>query len=278
MEMITRVWTMLDVRFERPGPMRGDHEPLVWLETEPITSVTGRFFNHKAQQQLSSLTGTIDPDLTVARLIRDHGVELVWTSDLAEHLSMRKKNGRWLLNVFDHKVWAFQHLMHPDLSPIPLDVLEELISTYNILFPMFDNDTEAFLRKECRIKSFYGLGFCGKKPSRKWIDYQYWREDLHQLSGVLNEPPRGLRQLWTTRRDDPNFLNLAIFWISGVIVAVLTIVASVCGVLSVQYAIEARNIALESNKIAARQLELETAQACVDETTRGRLGPKYCGP
>jgi len=189
---------------------------------------------------------------------------------------MRRVHSRWLLSVFQHKTWAFQHLTHQDSSPIPLDVLGELISTYNLLFPIHDNETEAFLRKEGKTNYFYSLGTCGKKPSRKWADYQYWREELHHLAEVLNEPPRGLRQLWTTRRNNPNFLNLALFWISGVIVAILTIVASVCGVLSVQYAIEARNIALDSKEIASWQLDLQIAQACA--SPEAPKLPRYCPP
>jgi hypothetical protein len=262
--IIARVWTMLDIRISpsRYQPL----EPLTWLESESIYHVTQRFFTHKAQSQLALvLPGTIDPDLTAARLVKNHGFRILWTSNLAEHLTINWTAKRRRLKVFEHKFWAYRHLTHPESSPIPRQVLQELLATYNLLFPMFSKEAKSLLKENDMAKSFYSLpGTCGRTASRNWSDYSYWRLELHNLTQVLDEPPQGMQQLWRTRRKDPNILNIVLFWISGVTVAILSIVASVCGLLSVQYAIESRDI-------ARSQFELELAQACADDTLRGKL-------
>ena len=267
LQMIVRLWTMLDIQIEMPRYQAPGL--LVWLEDESITAVTERFFSQKAQtDQLFDLSGTVDPDLTAARLVLDHNIRIIWTSNLAEHLSMNWTRKRRMLKVFEHKVWAHRHLTAPGQSPIPADVLDELMGTYNLLFPMFNRATESLLEKDGMIESFYSLGTCGKVPSRNWSDYKYWRKALHQLSEVLDEPPRGMQQFWRTSKKDPNLLNVVLFWISGVMVAILTIVSSVCGVLSVQYAIESRDI-------GRSQLELAVSQACADSDLAEKL-PQYC--
>ena len=65
-----------------------------------------------------------------------------------------------------------------------------------------------------------------------------------------------------------NLLHLALFWISGVMVAVLTIVSSVCGVLSVKYAIEQRDLALA-------QFRLALAAGCADDRLAAKM-PEFC--
>lgn len=269
LQTIARLWTMLDIQIEVPR-----YQPpglLVWLPEEPITALTERFFAEKARrQQFRDLPGSIDRDLTVARLVSNHGVRLLWTSNIAEHLFINWSSKGTILKIFEYKLWSHRHLTNPETTPIPIDVLNELMGTYNLLFPMFDDATDSLLAKHGMVESFYSLGTRGNVPSKNWSDYKYWRKALFRLSEVLNEPPYGIRQFWRTSQKDPNLLNIVLFWISGVMVAILTIVSSVCGVMSVQYAIESRDIGL-------RQLELAIAQACADTELARRL-PQYCHP
>ncbi|KAK4446727.1 hypothetical protein QBC34DRAFT_469292 [Podospora aff. communis PSN243] len=276
LQRIAQVWAMLDIRFQSPSYGHPAHEPIVWHDDELITDVTHRFFQQKAENshRFSEPSRTIDADLTAARLVIDHGVRIVWTWDIADHLSITRTRKTTTLKVFEHKVWAQRHLRNPHLSPIPQDVLEELLRTHNLLFPNFLSETKSLLRRyPGMIDSFHSLGTCGVVSSHDWADYRYWRRELHQLSEILYEPPRGLRQLWTTRRNEPNILNLVLFWVSGVAVAMLTIVACVCGVLSVTYAIESRDLAIASRDIAMWQLQLDLVQACEDEGQRHKLPP-----
>ncbi|KAK1757319.1 hypothetical protein QBC47DRAFT_399659 [Echria macrotheca] len=269
MQTIARLWTMLDIQIGPPTPRYQPPGPLVWLPQEPVSAVTGRFFAQKAQSERGlEVSGSIDPKLTAARLVADHNIRILWTCNLAEHLSLNWARKKRTLKVFEHKIWVHRHLTSPERSPLPADVLEELMVTYNLLFPLFDRETESLLDKHGMIESFYSLGTCGKPPSPNWSDYRYWHNQLHELSEVLNEPPRGIQQLWRTSRKNPNLLNLVLFWISGVMVAILTIVSSVCGVLSVQYAIQSRDIGLW-------QFELALAQVCADADLADKL-PKYC--
>jgi hypothetical protein len=59
-----------------------------------------------------------------------------------------------------------------------------------------------------------------------------------------------MQQLWQPDKEQRNLLNLALFWLSGVMVLILTIVSSVCGVLSVRLAQEQRDLAADQVYVA----------------------------
>lgn len=267
LELAARQWAMLDIKTEIPEYHPADTPS--WPKTDTITSVVERHFTQKgrtADTAGSLPTPKIDPALTAARLITHHGVRIKWTSNLAEHLTL----DQGVLWVFEHKIWAINHLRYPDSAPgIATDVLEELMYTLSLLFPLHDAPTPTLLERQGMILTFYGLGDYGRARSTDWARYRYWRAELRQLSALLEEAPHGLQQFWRAGPEQRNLLNLTLFWISGVMVAILTIVSSVCGVLSVKYSMEQRDLALA-------QLQVALVQVCADESAAARL-PQYCG-
>jgi hypothetical protein len=87
---------------------------------------------------------------------------------------------------------------------------------------------------------------------------------------MRGEPHRSFwRSLVRPDKKRRNMVELAGFWIAGVLVAIVTIVSCVCGVLALKYALEQRDI-------GQAQLDLERATACSDPATAARL-PKFCG-
>ena len=140
--------------------------------------------------------------------------------------------------------------------------------TLNMLFPLYDAPTRSLLEKYGMIESFYGLGYCGKDRSFEWSTYRYWRGEVQELNELLSEP-RGLRQFWRPDSDRRNLLNLALCWLSGVMVLVLTIIGSVCGIISMQYS-------KEQTRLAALQGEFSVAMACTDPESRSNF-PEFCG-
>jgi len=275
---ILKLWTMLDIQLEESGYSLGIP---VWLTNENINEATKRFFNQKTmREQVPEVTGTIDRSLTAAHLAQTHGIEIVPTKNLADHLTINfnEERKRRTLRVFQHKVWVLNHQTFPDTSPIPSDVLTELMATFNLLFPGSNPPTEALLKKLGMTESFYALGSCGGDRSLNWSDYRYWRKSIYDLNEILNEAPSGVKQLTRVNNKDKNSLpNLILFWVAGVMVATLTIASTVCGAWSVNLAIKALDISIQSMDISVRGLELAIAQACADPETAAKLS-KYCPP
>lgn len=274
---ILRLWTMLDVQLEAPRYSPGIP---VWLENEGITDATKRFFDQQVQsEEAQGLPLTIDEALTAANLVQNYRIKIVPTDNLAEHLTIDSTRKRRTLKVFEHKVWVLNHLTFPDTSPIPFDVLEELMGTFSLLFPNFDRATESLLEGLDMAESFYALGTCARDRSLEWSDYKYWRKAVLQLNNVLvNEAPQGARQLLRVDNKDKNsLLNLILFWVSGM-VAVLAIVSTVCGAWAVNLAIRALDVSVQSMDISIRGLDLSIAQACMDPDVAAKL-PQFCpGP
>ncbi|KAK3339868.1 hypothetical protein B0T25DRAFT_636287 [Lasiosphaeria hispida] len=222
LEKILRIWTMLDVKIHQPKYCPRD--VLIWGQDQTLATVVSHYFELKAQLQPARPSGAIDDSLTGACLVVDHGIHIVWTSNIAEHLTM---NGK-ILKVFEHKIWAWNHSNFPESSAVPHEVLEELMNTWHLLFPPYDPGTESFLKKHDMIETFYGLGFCGGDRWLDWTKYKYWHGEIQQLSSLLSESPQGLRRLIQpdNRRDA---VDIALFWVTGVMVAILAIAS--CAVL-----------------------------------------------
>jgi hypothetical protein len=256
LEMILRHWTMLDIRID-------DFEPdtLTWHANTTINETIRQYFQTKLGH-LQEYQGAIDGSLTAASLVADRGARIVWTNNILEHLSWNRQDRK--LKVFEHKIWVRNHLRYQETSPIRGEVLEELLLTLNLLFPTVDSPTETLLAKDGMLESFYGLGYCGRGRTLDWSKYRYWRPEIQALVAELDQPPPGLKQFYHAGRENRNLLNLTLFWLSGVAVVFLTVVASVCSIMSVIYSRESRDL-------AALQLQLSLLQTCNDTGPNDQL-------
>ncbi|KAH6691749.1 hypothetical protein F5X68DRAFT_229593 [Plectosphaerella plurivora] len=234
-------------------------------DTQLKSAVTTRLAQRLGSTR-NDYSGRLDSELTASSLVRYHDVKIVWTSILEDHLSF-DRNKR-ILKIFEHKIWARNYLRDTERSVVPADVLQEVIRTLNLLFPSFKESTKSLLEAHGRLETIYGLGYCGHRGSLELADYKYWRAELEELQNLLNEQPRGLKQFWRPDREGRNLMVLALFWISGVMVFILTVVSSVFGAMSVAYA-----------RVQIRQandaFDLAVAQACADPDI-GKNLPQYC--
>jgi len=170
---------------------------------------------------------------------------------------------------------VLNHINHPETSPIPLDVAEELMDTFNLLFPQFEPPTKTLLKSLDMNESFLALGSCERDRFLHWNHYTYWRKNILNLSQVLNEAPQGARQLLRVdNRDKHSLLNVVLFWVSGM-VAILTIVSTVCGAWAIRLAIQALDVSVESRDISLKGVEVAVAQLCADEEVARKLA-QYC--
>lgn len=252
-DIAVRVWLTLDVSsldLRRPGL-------LSWSSKQTLAEVVQSHFRDLDQEHRRTplSDGTIDADLKADHLVAYHGYTIVWTDNLAAHLTINWKHKT--LTVYEHKITLHNHLRFPGSCVIPADVLGEAIDTLNLLFPFQDNGTKRFLTKH--KKPFYGLGMCNRPRKLKLSDYSYWRSRVADLVYISAGPAVGLRQL-RLNKDGGNLLQFATFWIATA-VGVLTVVSIAIGVAATVYGAKQYELAL-------RQYELSILQLCVDPVAR----------
>ncbi|KAI0012634.1 hypothetical protein F4779DRAFT_16292 [Xylariaceae sp. FL0662B] len=205
----------------------------------------------------SMTTGRIDPAISLPYICTYRGFRVFWTSNLAEHLSISWKSR--IITVYEHKIFLWNHLGDAKRTVIPRPILEEAIDTLNLLFPLNDSLTSTYLAQNG--KTFLGLGYC-TRPRDLSLDlakFNFWRDRIADLVEIMNEEPRGLKQL-ALERDGRNMLPFATFWVA-IAVAVLTILSLPFAIVSMRYTI--------------LQYDLALAQACSDPDRQNFL-PQYC--
>ncbi|KAJ4128918.1 hypothetical protein NW768_007442 [Fusarium equiseti] len=227
-------------------------QELVYSHFKPFSSTSNRRHSNSH----------ISPHLTAENLVRNYGYAIIWTHDLADHLTIDWKYKE--ITVYEHKIHLYNHLHFPGSAIIPEDIAAEAIDTLNLLFPFQDDATKRFLDKEKKL--FYGLGFCNRPRKLELDDYTYWREKIEDLDYILRQPAVGLHQLRLDRGGN-NMLEISSFWIA-VVLGVVTLASIAFAVAATVYGVKQYNISL-------KQYELSVAEACLDPAAREKL-TQFC--
>ncbi|KAK0634104.1 hypothetical protein B0T14DRAFT_420014 [Immersiella caudata] len=255
-DIAVRIWLTLDISsldLRRPGL-------LAWPAKRTLAEVIQSHFNSLEQEQCRTPVSdeNIDPDLKADHLVAYHGYTIIWTDNLASHLTIDWKHKT--ITIYEHKISLHNHLRLGGSSPIPQDVLGEAIDTLNLLFPFQDDGTKRLLAKHKR--PFYGLGMCNRTRKLKLSDYSYWRSRIADLVYISSGPAVGIRQLKLSRKGD-NLLQFATFWIATA-VGLLTLVSIAVGVAATVYSAKQYELSL-------RQYDISVLQLCVDPAAREKF-------
>ncbi|KAK1517961.1 uncharacterized protein CCOS01_12218 [Colletotrichum costaricense] len=220
-------------------------------------------------QNDANCTGVIPPQLTISHLVMHHGYSVNWTSCLHQHLNVSPEHR--VISIFQHKIWLSAHSGSESQCFLPATVIDEALDTLNLLFPLHDAGTKSFLDKQ--RQTFNNLILCRRTLKSNLSDYEHWGKQIQQLVDILDGPPVGFRQ-FLPRRDRPNLIESANFWIAC-FVAVLAVISFVFGLIAVVYAKQSVEIANESLELTKLQYLLSIAQACSDPN-EARLLPTFC--
>lgn len=261
LDLALRIMLSLDVR---TAPQESYRSPTVapasiikWEHDSSLeASIKSHFFSRQPFTTSTS-TGRIDATLSIPYLCSTKSFRVLWTSNLADHLSINWKSR--IIIVYEHKIVLWNHLQTPKRTIIPHTILEEAIDTFNLIFPLNDPLTKSFLRQNG--KSFYGLGYCGR-PRSSCLDlghFQHWKHRVADLVEIMNQEPRGVKQL-ALERNGKNLLPFLTFWVA--------IGVALLAFLSIPFAI----VSMYYSKI---QYELARDLACLDPEARQALS-RYC--
>ncbi|KAK0660466.1 hypothetical protein QBC41DRAFT_383677 [Cercophora samala] len=256
-----RIWLTIDISsldLHRLGM-------LTWHSTRTLSDIITSHFNSlETEPQRGVKPDTqqlqIDPEsITADYLIKYHGYSLLWTNNLALHLTIDWKHRT--ITVYEHKIVLYNHLRFSTANHIiPDTILEEAIDTLNLLFPSQNDSTKRLLTKH--KKPFYGLGFCNRSRKLNISDYSVWRSRVADLVFISKGPPVGIQQLRLDRTGE-NLLQFATFWIATA-VGIFTLASIALGVASVVYSVKAYDIGQKQYQVAVWQFCLDLAQASED--------------
>lgn len=261
LDLALRIMFLLDIRAapqeSYPSPTFTPAPFVKWESGSSLEeSIKSHFFSRQSFTTSTS-TGRIDATLSIPYLCNTKNFRVFWTSNLADHLSINWKSR--IINVYEHKIVLWNHLQTPKRTIIPHTILGEAIDTLNLIFPLGDPLTKLFLQQNG--KSFYGLGYCGR-PRDSCLDlghFQHWKHRIADLVEIMNQEPRGLKQL-ALERNGKNLLPFLTFWVA-IGVALLAFLSIPFGIVSMYY--------------SKMQYELARDQACLDPEARQSLS-RYC--
>ncbi|KAL7944225.1 hypothetical protein V8C42DRAFT_83908 [Trichoderma barbatum] len=168
---------------------------------------------------------------TARNLNRIAGIEIRWTTNLADHL--RLVDDDQVVFIF-HCASFLQLQKKLDNNPFPESFLQETLDTLALLFPSSDNETTNWLKSLTKIDP--RLARCGslRTRERRLENFNYWHDQLVILKQAFDESsPRKISQWWFDRRNGVQWYT---FWIAILVFVVsifFGIVQSIEGALQV---------------------------------------------
>lgn len=239
---------------------------LEWQESSTIAEVINAAFPCPPIAQPDVLAW-INPNLTIEYLHAMHDFKVLFIGNLAEHLDIqwRPNDRKPLIKVYKHKIFLLNELQFPQSSPLPKDLVQETLDTLSLLFPNNDNYTQHFL-EENKMLYLYRLGTFGGDRHCDLNHYRYWRVKIARLSNIVEAGPTGFRTIMPGRNLS-NIKESATFWVTVLLITVLTVASIVLGALS--YVVGRRQLDL-----AEVQYKLSLAQACA--TMNSSQLPGWC--
>ncbi|KAM0257328.1 hypothetical protein ACHAQJ_004415 [Trichoderma viride] len=155
---------------------------------------------------------------TARNLTRMAGIEVQWTTNLADHLCLGKNDQ--VVYIF-HCASFLQFQQSLRSSPFPESFLQETLDTLALLFPSTDKETTKWLggikNIDPQLAECHYL--CSRK--RRFDRFNYWHDQLVILKQAFDESsPRSISNWWYDTRDGVRWYT---FWVAILVFAVSAI-------------------------------------------------------
>ena len=218
-----RLLTMIDIGEMTHGFVPGQ-KSLLW-DGGLLRKLVHDHFNSRSiiQERVK-----LDRIFNARNLERIAGLQIVWTSNLADHLR---------LTVDDTRIAIFHHASFLDhqksKSFFPPGFIEETLKTLALLLPQYDQQSRKWFRNH-RIKWYLDdkAATCGHLTTeeRQIENFVFWHDRLVILKQVFDDAePSTISQWWGDRRRKVQWYT---FWVAA-LVLFLTILTIFFGVIQV---------------------------------------------
>ena len=250
-DLAASAWLMLTIG-EYPGDISYD-EPIIWQASSVLHSAPSKSalaLERAIERGISGVPSTsvidylfppthmtldvvkLPQSFTAMHLEKIAGIEIRWTSNLADHLLLRDDDTKLLLF---HQVSILElHAVSPT-SPLPKALIEETLRTISLLLPPVLGERNPWLHKEAKSNRIdTRAGICKRLNSneRQIGRFTYWRDRLVLLKRTFDDAePRNVRQLWNDDRKKTQWFTLWVAVLVFIITVFFGVVQSVAGIV-----------------------------------------------
>lgn len=226
-DLAANLWSMLSIG-KFPGDVSYD-EPIQWESNQTLDELLD---NHFPRRFESEDRVKLPQSFTAANLEQIGGIEIVWTSNLADHLLLKDDDTKLMLF---HQVSILQLHLRSEISPFPVSLVDETIRSISLLIPpVLGEPNPWFQQKKLSYPVDASAGTCDRlNSSERQIDkFMYWRDRLVLLKRTFDDAePSNISQLWFDDRKKTQWFT---FWVA-VLVFIMTVffgvVQSVAGIV-----------------------------------------------
>ena len=214
-DLAVDVWSMLSIA-KFPGDISYD-EPIPWENNVTLTDLVHKCFPLVPE---SEDMVKLPQAFTAAHLEKIGGIQVIWTSNLADHLLLKEDDTKLMLF---HQVSILRLRKHLSNDILPEDLAEETIRTISLLMPPVLGEPNPWFRQQQQMHKIDAeAGNCDRLNSsqRQIKNFAYWRDRLVLLKRTFDDAePRNLSQLWWDDRKKTQWFT---FWVA-VLVFILTL-------------------------------------------------------
>jgi len=227
---------------EFPGDISYD-ETIEWGHSQRLSAYNGEealLSKHLPSKSQSGDSVKLPQTFTAAHLEQIGGIEVIWTSNLADHLLLKEDDTKLMLF---HQV-SILHLHKLSYSSIlPKDLVEETIRSISLLIPPIlaepnpwfrQQQLKQQLKRQPKQQIDASAGVCDRlNSSERQIDkFLYWRDRLVLLKRTFDDAePRNISQLWWDDRKKTQWFT---FWVAVLVFITAVffgVIQSVAGVV-----------------------------------------------
>ena len=233
-DLAAGVWLMLSIS-KYPGDISYD-EPLIWKDYEILgteqNSSQGLIFKGVSHHYNSTDLVKLPQTFTAAHLEQIGGIQVIWTSNLADHLLLKDDDTKLMLF---HQVSILQLHKKSPTSVLPKVLVDETMRSVSLLIPpVLGKPNPWFQQQRKKYLIDTQAGVCDRLNSseRQIEKFVYWRDRLVLLKRTFDDAePRNISQLWWDDRKKTQWFT---FWVA-VLVFIMTVffgvVQSVAGIV-----------------------------------------------
>ncbi|KAK4444416.1 hypothetical protein QBC34DRAFT_360139 [Podospora aff. communis PSN243] len=224
--LVAGLLTMAEVGVLESGAT--GRRPLKWTGGSLRSLLAAEF---APQKEMDASAAKIEKRFIANNISKIAGIELKWTSNLADHL---------LLHGDDKSVYIFHHAEFHKFQSLaavsfwPDGLLDETLRTLALLFPQNDRGTRRLLAGIKGIDQTVGCCGVSRAQDRRFEKFSVWHDRLVILKQAFDDSrPQTISQWWWDRRNGVQWYT---FWVA-IMVFILTVffgtVQSIEGALQV---------------------------------------------
>ncbi|KAF8243153.1 hypothetical protein K440DRAFT_637770 [Wilcoxina mikolae CBS 423.85] len=241
-----RLWLMINIRDPTDGNSVAGVRKVVWNKPVSVMSFIQETLSKNAVSSRENPASCSSHEFNAYNLDRMANIRIQFTANLVDHLIYDDDTHRLL--VFHFNSFLTAHLMPLKQNSVCLGVLDESFlretqQTLNLIFPAWDADSTAYLRrlkKESGVDLDPSFGNVAHMPyTFSPSSFQFYGTRLEALKEALSSTKKvSTKQLWFDRRNRQAWCTLWVAVVVFVLTVIFGIISSVTSIMQVDIALK----------------------------------------